>query len=135
MNKANQYNEIIKNNTISLDQVFDNRIGTFRWLSEMIYEGKYPLKINTVDYIIAKILNKKKNIYDLKRKEFFDVFVIGSFRTTFTPTLKVAESFADFYLEMKVLPNIIAVPKSIFIKNSMIYTNKIRNGVVLYERR
>ena len=135
MAKPKQYNKLVKDNTISLYDVPDNRIDSFRWLSEKIYEGKYLLKINTVDYIIAKILNKKKYVFDLKRKASFDVYVIGTFRTTFTPTLKVAEAFADFYLEMHVLPNIIAVPKSEFLEYTQIYTNKIRDGVVLYERR
>jgi hypothetical protein len=36
---------------------------------------------------------------------------------------------------MGVLPNIISVPKKELMENTKEYSNKLRNGVLLYERR
>ena len=130
-----EYKELILSNTISIHDITDEGISIFRWLSDSINQGKYPLKINTVDFIIAKILNRQKQLYRFRRKYSFDVYVFGTFRKTFNPTYRVAEAFADFYLEMKILPNIISIPKHIFMKTPKIFINKIRNGVILYERR
>ncbi len=130
-----EYKELILNNTVNIRDVMDEGISVFRWLSDSIYQGKYPLKMNTVDFIIAKILNRQKQLYRFRRKYSFDVYVLGTFRKTFNPTYRVAEAFADFYLEMKILPNIISIPRHIFMKAPKVFINKIRNGVILYERR
>lgn len=134
MTKAKEYRELIKGNTLPIDIIDEKRIAPFRHLSQSIYDGKAPLKINTVDFIIFKILNKNKKIYQFKRQYSFDVFVFGSFRKSFNPTYKVAEALADFYLELKIMPNIISIPKHTFMKDPKTYINKFRNGVIIYER-
>lgn len=63
MAKTKKYREMIKDNTLLFDIIVENKIAPFRNLSESIYAGKAPLKINTVDFIIFKILNKDKHIY------------------------------------------------------------------------
>ena len=135
MTKKIEYRELVIGNTIPISQCNQNEIGPFKWLSDSIIEGKAPLKINSVDFIIIKILNRNKQVYKFNRKFEFDVYVIGSFRKLFNPTFMVAQSFADFYLEMGILPNVISVPKHIFLKNTKEYSNKIRNGILIYERR
>lgn len=128
------YISYIKQNTKSVDDINDNFIGVFKWLSQEIYDGKAPLKSNSVHFIVVKILNRKGFTNDLKKKDYFDVYVIGDFRKTFTPVLKVAEAFANFYLEMGVLPNIIPLPKNEIQENKEILY-KLKNGVLIYERR
>lgn len=128
------YISFIKQNTKPVGEVNDNFIGAFKWLSQEIYDGKAPLKTNSVQFIIVKVLNRKGITNDIKKKDYFDVYVVGDFRKTFTPVLKVAEAFASFYQEMGVLPNIIPVPKNVIQENKEIL-NKLKNGVLIYERR
>ena len=129
------YTGIIKNLTIPVEKFKDdNNIQPFKWLSDEIYEGKAPLKLNTVQFIVVKILNTKNQSYNLKNKQSFDVYVIGDFRKTFNPVLRVAEAFASFYLEMGILPNIISIPKHI-LKDNKELLYKLKNGVLIYERR
>ena len=130
------YRESIYSDVIDVHQIADRQsVQPFVWLSNSIRNGKVNLKINTVDFIIIKILDRNHNVYKFKTKQSFDVYVIGSFRKFFNPTLKVAEAFADFYLEMGILPNIISIPKHIYIKNIKHFHSKLRNGVLIYERR
>lgn len=126
--------EYIKNSTRPVEQIDDNFIGSFKWLSNEIYAGKAPLKSNSVQFIVAKILSRQGQTLDIKKKDFFIVYVVGDFKKSFTPVLRVAEAFASFYSEMGILPNIIPLPKHILKKDKeLLY--KIRNGVLLYERR
>lgn len=134
MGKKKDYRELILSNTIKIEEVQDNLIGPFQCLAESIREGKAKLRINTVDFIVLKILNKKGRVYTFNKKYTFDVFVFGTFRKFFNPTYRVAEALASFYLEMGILPNIIAVPKHILMKNPKEFVNKFRNGVLIYER-
>ena len=135
MTIATEYNEIILGHTIPIEYIDDNRIEPFRELSRSIYDGKAELKINTVDFIVAKLLGRNKRVYTFDRKESFDVYVFGTFRKYFTPTYKVAEAFAHFYMEIGIMPNIKAVPKHILMNNIKGYVNRIRGGVLIYERR
>ena len=136
MTQRKKYRDLILGNVVSLDEISREGREPFLWLSKQIYEGKSILKVNTVDFVVAKILDSKGRIYKFSRKRrYFDVYVIGTFRKVFRPTYYVAEALADFYLEMNVLPNIIAIPKHMFMKDARRYTNRIRGGVLLYERR
>jgi hypothetical protein len=126
--------DYIKTVTIPIEEIQDNYLGSFKWLSNEIYKGKSPLKTNTVHFIIAKILTKNLQGFDIRKRDSFNVFVIGEFRKSFTPVLKVAEAFATFYREIGVLPNIIPMPKSVLSKNKELLS-RLKNGVVLYERR
>lgn len=129
-----EYREIINNYTTPINQVDYENIGPFIWLSNSIREGKENLTSNTVDFIIIQILDKNNNPYKFKRKKSFDVYVIGTFREYFNPTLEVAEAFSDFYLEMGILPNIISVPKNYFLEREKYYSKKIKNGILIYDR-
>ena len=136
MTQRKEYRELILGNVFPLDDINQVGLEPFLWLSNEIYEGKALLRINTVDFIVAKILNAKGRIFKFSRQQrYFDLFVIGTFRKVFRPTYYVAEALTDFYLEMNILPNIIAVPKHIFMKNTRGYVNRIKGGVLLYERR
>ncbi len=134
MTKSKKYRDLILDNVHPINEVIDNRIAPFNWLSEQIYAGKAQLKINTVDFIIAKILQRNDQIYNFQKKLSFDLFVIGYFRKAFNPTYRVAEALTDFYLEMRILPNIIAIPKNVLMKAPKLFVNKFRNGVLIYER-
>ena len=129
------YQQLIIGNTIPIDKYMQEGIEPFKWLANSIQEGKRPLKINTVDFIVLKILNRNLAVYKFGKKPLFDVYVIGTFRTYFTPAFSVAQAFADFYLEMGILPNIISVPKKELMENKKEYANKLRNGILIYERR
>lgn len=129
------YQELVLGNTIPIDQYHKEGIEPFRWLGESITEGKRRLKFNSVDFIIIKVLNRNLGVYRFDKKPSFDVYVIGTFRSFFNPTFKVSQAFAEFYLEMGVLPNIISVPKKELMENTKEYANKLRNGILLYERR
>lgn len=133
MNKLD-YISYIKENTKRVETIDDNFIGSFKWLSQEIYDGKAPLKSNSVQFIVVKILNRKGQTNDVKRRDTFDVYVVGDFRKTFTPALKVAEAFSNFYIEMGILPNIIPIPKTVIQDNKEILY-KLKNGVLIYERR
>lgn len=134
VSKKKNYKELILLNTVNIKEIQDDLIGPFQRLAESIREDKAKLKINTVDFIILKILNKKGRVYTFNKKYTFDVFVFGTFLKLFNPTYRVAEAFVSFYLEMDILPNIIAVPKHILMKNPKEFVNKFRNGVLIYER-
>nr|WP_294858394.1 hypothetical protein [uncultured Fluviicola sp.] len=129
------YEELVLGNTISIHNCQEQGIEPFKWLFELITQGKKPLKENTIDYIVLKVLNQNLRIYKFDKKPSFDVYVIGTFTTYFNPTFKVSQAFAEFYLEMGVLPNIISVPKKQLMQNTREYSNKLRNGILLYERR
>jgi hypothetical protein len=129
-----EYGEIINYYTTPINQVELENIEPFRWLSNSIREGKENLTSNTVDFIIIKILDNNKKPYKFIRKKSFDVYVIGTFRKFFNPTLEVAEAFSDFYLEMGLLPNIISVPKNYFLEREQYYSKKIKNGILIYDR-
>lgn len=129
-----EYITAVRQITVPIDQVDDNRIQSYQWLSNEIYSGKKALKNNSVEFIIAKILNQYKNVNNrIYQREYFDLYVIGSFRKTFKPTYNVAQSLAEYYLEVGIMPNVICIPKHVLIKNSVFF-NKLKNGVILYER-
>lgn len=120
--------------TTSIGDIDDNYISIFKWLSDEIYQGKAPLKINTVQFIIVKILTRQRQPLDIRKLNQFDVYVVGDFRKTFSPVLRVAQAFAAFYSEIGILPNIIPLPKHSLKKDKeLLY--RLRNGVILYERR
>lgn len=130
-----EYRDLILGNVVLLGEIPREGLEPFLWLSDQIYTGKSVLRVNTVDFIVAKILDSKGRIYKFSRKRrYFNVYVIGTFRKVFRPTYYVAEALADFYLEMNVLPSIIAIPKHVFMKDTRRYANQIRGGVLLYER-
>ncbi len=81
--------------TIPIEQINDNFIETFKWLSDGIYQGKTPLKTNSVQFIIVKILNRQGQMVDIRIKDFFNVYVVGDFKKSFTPVLRVAEVFQE----------------------------------------
>jgi hypothetical protein len=126
--------EYIKDSTRPIEQIDDNFISSFKRLSNEIYEGKAPLRANSVQFIIAKILTRQGQTFDIRKKDFFIVYVIGDFKKSFTPVLRVAEAFASFYSEIGILPNIIPLPKHI-LKRDKELLHKIRNGALIYERR
>ena len=130
-----EYRDIIFNSTKSVEYLsqFENA-GPILWLSEQIQMGKKDLKYNSVDFIICKLLNKKEKLINYKKRDYFNIYVIGTFRSEFIPTMKVAKSFAEFYLEMKVMPNIIPITKKSFLNNLKFSINKIRNGIIIYDR-
>ena len=129
------FQELVSGNTIPIENYMKEGIEPFKWLANSIQEGKRPLKNDTVDFIVLKILNKNLALYRFDKKPLFDVYVIGTFRTYFHPAYNVAQAFAEFYLEMGVLPNIISVPKKELMENTKEYANKLRNGILIYERR
>ena len=130
-----KYRDLILGNVVLLGETPREGREPFLQLSEQIYAGKSVLRVNTVDFIVAKILDSKGRIYKFSQKRrYFNVYVIGTFRKVFRPTYYVAEALADFYLEMNVLPSIIAIPKHVFMKDTRRYANRIRGGVLLYER-
>lgn len=133
MNEADLI-EYIKAITRPILEINDDLIGIFKGLSEEIYQGKAPLKTNSVQFIVAKILTTQGKTVDIRKKDYFNVYVVGDFKKTFTPVLRVAEAFGGFYSEIGIMPNIIPIPKHIIKKNKeLLY--KLRNGVMLYERR
>ena len=130
-----EYRNIIINATKPieyLDQYSD--IGAFRWLAEQIGTGKKGLKYNSVDFIIARLLTRNESLINYQRKSQIDFYVIGTFRTEFIPIMKVAEAFAEFYLEMLVMPNIITISKRDFLFNLKYSLRKINNGIRIYDR-
>lgn len=124
----------IKSTTIPISDIDGNSISIFKWLSSEIYEGKSQLKSNSIQFIILKILTKQKQTIDIKRRDHFDVYVVGNFRKIFSPVLQIAETFATLYSEIGVLPNIVPVPIYLIKNNKEILYN-LKNGVLLYERR
>lgn len=126
--------EYIKNSTRPIEQINDNFIDSFKVLSNDIYLEKVPLKSNSVQFIIAKILSRQGETVDIRKRDFFVVYVVGDFKKSFTPVLRVAEAFARFYSEMGILPNIVPLPKHILKKDKELL-HKVKNGVLIYERR
>lgn len=126
--------EYIKISTKPIEQINDNFIDIFKWLSNEIYRGKAPLRSNSVQFIIAKILSKQGQTIDIRKKDFFIVYIVGDFKKSFTPVLRVAEAFANFYSEIGILPSIVPLPKHI-LKKDIALLHKIKNGVLIYERR
>lgn len=135
MSENSDYSELIRRSTIPIWQVDEPRANVFQWLSQSIIDGKAKLENNTVDFLIAKILKKNGRLYSLERTNSFDLYVLGRFRSNFIPAESVAKALADFYLEINILPIIHPVTKSEFIENKKMYLNKLRGGVLLYERR
>lgn len=129
----NELINYIKTTTVHLQASNDNWANSLRWLSNEIYEGKAPLTSNTVHFIIVKLPQNKRRA-NQAAIDYFNVYVVGDFLKAFTPVLKVAEAFADFYIEMGILPLIIPLPKKILMKNAHLL-QKIKNGILLYERR
>jgi len=109
-------------------------IAAIRWLTEQISSGKKDLKYNSVDFIIARLLTRNESLIKYQRKSQIDFYVIGPFRTEFIPIMKVAEAFAEFYLEMLVMPNIITISKRDFLLNIKYSLRKINNGIRIYDR-
>lgn len=106
----------------------------FTWLANEIKNGKRSLKYNSVDFIVIKLLNRKEELINYQKLDYINLYVIGTFRSEFIPTLKVAEALAEFYLEMRILPNIYTMTKKEFIENSNKSISRIKNGVLIYDR-
>jgi len=134
-NRDLEYRTIILNSTKPIEFLYQFQdLGSIRWLAEQISSGKKDLKYNSVDFIIARLLTKKESLINYQRKMLIDFYVIGPFRTEFIPTMKVAEAFAEFYLEMRIMPNIITISKKDFLLNIKYSINKINNGIRIYDR-
>ncbi len=133
--RNNDYREIVLNSTkpITFVNQFNNGQPLLR-LAEQIQEGKKILKYNSVDFIIGKLLNRNESLIDYYKKDFINIYVIGTFKSEFIPTMKVADAFAEFYLEMRVMPNIIPITKKEFLENLNFSLTKIRNGILIYDR-
>lgn len=135
IDRGSDYREMVLSSTKPIEFVnqFDNG-QPILWLAEQIKEGKKRLKYNSVDFIIGKLLNKNEKLIDYYRKDVINIYVIGTFKSELIPTMKVAEVFAEFYLEMRVMPNIIPITKKNFLENINFSLTKIRNGVLIYDR-
>lgn len=135
IDKEENYRNLIFDSAKSLDYLDQFPIGnSFRWLANEINNGKRSLKYDSVDFIVAKILNRNEQPLNFQKINQISLYVIGTFRSEFVPTLKVAEVLAEFYLEMGVLPNIFTITKKEFLGNPKSSLNKIRNGVIIYDR-
>jgi len=108
--------------------------GVIQWLSEEIYIGKKSLKYNSVDFIIGKFLTKNENLINFQTRDNVNLYIIGTFTNDFIPVAKVANALATFYLEMKVMPNLITISKKQFLSDTTATINKIRNGILIYDR-
>lgn len=124
----------IRDVSVPLHAIEGRYVDTFRWLSDEIYQGKALIETNSVQFIIAKVLNRQHQIRDISRKDSFTVYVVGSFKKSFIPVQRVAEAFANFYIEMGVLPNIIPISQSTLVNHPELLP-QIKYGILLYERR
>ena len=104
------------------------------WLVGQIQYSKELIKYNSIDFIIGKFLSRNERLLNYHKKDFINIYVIGTFKNEFIPTLKVAKAFADFYVEMLVMPNIIPISKKEFLENLNFSLTKIRNGILIYDR-
>lgn len=132
---TSEYLNPVRQVAVSVNRIEGTGVGVFRWLSESIYSGKTPLKINSVQLVVAKILDRQGRVRNFERRPTFDLYVFGTFRQSFKPTQKVAQALADFYLETAILPNIVPVPKNVFMRNVHGITKKVQGSVIIYERR
>ena len=135
LDRDNNYREIVLNATkpVTFVNQFNNG-QPILWLAHQIEDGKNKLKYNSVDFIIGKLLNRNERLIDYYKKDFINIYVIGTFRSEFISTTKVADAFAEFYLEMRVMPNIIPISKKEFLENLNFSLTKIRNGILIYDR-
>lgn len=128
-----QYRQIVKSRTKTASQL-GGSLTFLSNLSEEIQKGKIDLKTNSVEFMVAKILNKRGDQIDLFRKGYFDLFVLGEFKKSFQPTIKVAEALASFYLEYQILPRLVPVPQAVALQSLERFSRTIENGVLIYER-
>lgn len=112
---------------------FDNG-GTVKWLANQIRDGARPLKYNSIDFIIGKFLDKRERLINYSHKDFINIYVIGTFRNEFIPTMKVAKALAEFYLEMRVMPNINIISKKNSLADPALLKTRIINGILIYDR-
>jgi len=130
-----EYRQIVLNSTREVEYLNQfNNAGPIIWLAEQIQGGKRNLKYNSVDFIIGKLLSKDDRLINYQKRDFINIYVIGTFRSEFIPTMKVADALAEFYLEMRIMPNIITISKKEFLDNLRFSINKIRNGIIIYDR-
>lgn len=131
-----KYRQAIKTYTRSVESLQQNdpNASMIYWLSKEIYIGKRSLKYNSVDFIIGKFLTKQERVINFTKRRSVILYVIGTFINEFHPITKVAEAFAEFYLEMKVMPEIITITKSQFLADLNSSVRKINNGVLIYDR-
>ncbi len=133
--RNNNYRQIVLDSTKPIEFVNQFNNGQpILWLGEQIRHGKRNLKYNSVDFIIGKLLNRNEHLIDYYKRDFINIYVIGTFKSEFIPTMKVAEAFAEFYMEMRVMPNIIPITKKEFLENLSFSLIKIRNGILIYDR-
>jgi hypothetical protein len=130
-----EYRQIVLNSTREVEYLNQfNNAGPILWLAEQIRGGKRNLKYNSVDFIIGKLLTKDDRLINYQKRDFINIYVIGTFRSEFIPTMKVADALAEFYLEMRIMPNIITISRKEFLDNLRFSINKIRNGIIIYDR-
>jgi hypothetical protein len=106
---------------------------SIRFLSDEIINGKRKLSHNSVDFMVAKLLDKKGNALELTNRDYLNIYVVGKFRSDFVPIIKVAEALAGFYIEMKILPNLISLTKNEILSDKRVL-EKLRNGILIYDR-
>lgn len=124
-----EYRQLIYKYTKNLD-VLNNIQGSdvIRWLSKEIYDGKQSLKYNSVDFIIGKFLTKNDDLINFQKRDNVNLYIIGTFTNDFIPVTKVAKALATFYLEMKVMPNLITISKKQFLSDATAATSKINQS-------
>jgi hypothetical protein len=121
-------------NTEHISNLTDGNAEKFKVLSQRIHYSKNGLETKNVVYIIIQILNQKGEIYAFKQKKSFEFWVIGSYKRIFQPTKMISDALSEFFLEHTIIPEIKAVPISDFNLNSKFYIDKLKRGVIIYDR-
>lgn len=140
INEIEQYRQTVRANTLNANEMYKYDLHLFSQLSEDIEKGKVNLKVNSVEFMVAKVPSRyfpstNPAPIDLSRQGYFNLIVLGEFKRTFEPTVKVARALSEFYLEYNILPRLVAIPRSSMLKDLDRLAQIVQNGILLYERR
>jgi len=140
INEIEQYKQTVRANTLKVKEIYQYDLHLFSQLSEDIEKGKVNLNVNSVEFMVAKVPSKyfpsiNPAPIDLSRRGYFNLIVLGEFKRTFEPTVKVAKALSDFYLEYNILPRLVPIPRSSVYRELDKLAEIVRNGILLYERR
>lgn len=131
---ATDYRELIRRQTVRIDSIERADFSQLAYLADEIQKGKINLKVNSVQFMIAKVLNSKGRPIDLRRAGYFNLLVLGDFKKTFSPTFKVAQALAVFYQEFQILPRLVVIPQYAATQDLNRFSKIIQDGVLIYDR-
>ena len=111
----------------------ENEYGGMQYLHKVIAKRINKNEYRTIDFIIARLLTKNgQKIKFINKKEIY-ITIIGTFRRKYHILDSISKMFSEYFIEMKIFPNIHILTVDEIEKNKPLHG--MEGCVILYDRK